>query len=400
MTKSIFLRSLLAASALAALPFTAPSARAAAGDILETNEGNVIRIRPFGGTPTTFVSGLSNPKGIVCDGLGRAFVADGDTGNIVVFTLPDGTGNTYVSGLSSPIGLAFDTAGNLYVAESGSGKIIKFDRNRVKTTYATGVGAAAGLGFDNSGNLFVADFDGGKVYKIAPDGTKTTFGTGLDHPAGVAVDGMNNIFVAESETGVIFIYTPDGTRSTFTTGLDRPFGIAFEEGGTLVVADNGNGATVRVGLDGTRSTIFASEFNTPQFLAIEPAPHQLLNVSTRGLVQSGENVLIAGFVVGGTGPIGTSILVRALGPSLTDFGVTNALPDPVIEVRDASGVLLGSNNNWKDTQEEAITNSHLAPSNDKEAAILIPLHGGAFTAIVGSATGAPGIALVEVYNLQ
>jgi hypothetical protein len=182
--------------------------------------------------------------------------------------------------------------------------------------------------------------------------------------------------------------------------LHRPYGLAFEASGSLVVADNGDGSTFRFSPEGDRQTLFTSNFNTPQFLAVEPAPHQLLNVSTRGLVQGGENVLIAGFVIGGTGQIGTSILVRALGPSLSNFGVTNALPDPVLEVRDASGVLLASNNNWKDTQEEAITNSHLAPSNDKEAAVLIPLHGGAFTAVVGSATGAPGIAVVEVYNLQ
>jgi hypothetical protein len=125
----------------------------------------------------------------------------------------------------------------------------------------------------------------------------------------------------------------------------------------------------------------------------------LLNISTRGLVQSGDNVLIAGFVVGGTGPVGTSILVRALGPSLSAFGISNPLPDPVIELRDASGTLLASNNDWKDTQQAAISATTLAPSNDQESAILITLHGGAFTAIVGSATGAPGTAVVEVYNL-
>ena len=400
MTKTIFLRFLLAVATLAALPFAASTVRGGIGDILETNETNVLRFNPFGGTPLTVAAGFGSPKGIVLDGLGRMFVADASRGNIVVFTLPDATGATYITGLSSPVGLAFDTAGNLYVAESGSGKIQKFDRERIRTTFASNVGNPSGLAFDNAGNLFVADFAGGKIYKVTPDGTQSTFASGLDFPAGVAVDAANNVFVSESETGTIFKYAPDGTRSSFATDLERPFGIAFDGAGNLAVADNGSGGTFRYSPDGVRATLFSSEFNTPQFLAVEPAPHQVLNVSTRGLVQGGENVLIAGFTVGGNGPVGTSILVRALGPSLTQLGVVNVVSDPVLELHDASGALLASNNNWRETQEEAIAATQLQPPNDKEAAILIPLHGGAFTAVVGTATGVAGIAVVDVYNLQ
>jgi len=131
----------------------------------------------------------------------------------------------------------------------------------------------------------------------------------------------------------------------------------------------------------------------------QAANSQLAQISTRGLVQGGNDVLIAGFVVGGTGPVGTSILVRALGPSLSAFGISNPLADPVIELRDASGTLIASNNDWKDTQGSAISVTTLQPTDDHESAILTSLHGGAFTAIVGSATGAPGTAVVEVYNL-
>ncbi len=98
--------------------------------------------------------------------------------------------------------------------------------------------------------------------------------------------------------------------------------------------------------------------------------------------------------------MGTNIVVRALGPSLSALGVGNALPDPVIELRDASGTLIAFNNNWKDSQQEAIMNTGLAPTNDNESAIVTSLNGGAFTAIVSSATGETGTALVEVYNLQ
>ena len=400
MTKTTFLRSLLAVAALATTSFLANTAHGAVGDILETNEGNVLRFRTVGATPSTVATGMSNPKGIVFDGLGRFYVADEDRGSVIVFSLPGGAGSTFVSGLDSPVGLAFDVSGNLYIAESGSGNVIQIPKGGGKTTFATGLGGPAGLAFDNGGNLYVADFSGGKVYKIAPDGTRTTFATGLNLPAGLAADGAGNLFVADSGSGTIFKYAPDGSRTSFATGLGRPFGIALEANGSLVVADNEEGATVRYSATGTRSLIFSSDFNTPEFLAIEPAPHSLLNISTRGLVMSGDNVLIAGFFVGGTGPVGTNVVVRALGPSLTALGVGNALPDPVIELRDASGTLLGSNNNWKDSQQEAIMNTGLAPTNDNESAIVTSLHGGAFTAIVGSATGETGTAVVEVYNLQ
>jgi sugar lactone lactonase YvrE len=401
MTKTTFLRSLLAAVALAALPFGASTLRAATGDILETNEGNIIRIKPTGGTPSTFATNFTNPKGLVFDGNGHLYVADPGKNAVVVFTVPDGTGSTFASGLNSPTGVALDTDGNLYVSEAGSGNILKFSpADNSKTTFASNVGASAGLTFDTNGNLFAADFNGGKINKFTPDGTQSTFASGLNHPAGLAVDSEGNVFEADSGSGSIFKFAPDGTKTTFATGLSRPYGLAFEANGNLIVADNEEGATLRFTPSGAKSSLFQSDFNTPQFVAVEPAQHKLLNISARGLVLGGNDVLIGGFVVGGNGPVGTSILVRALGPSLSALGVSNPLPDPVVELRDASGTLIASNNNWKDTQETAISLTKLQPTDDNEAAILISLHGGAYTAVVGTATGETGTAVVEVYNLQ
>jgi len=400
MTKPTFLRSLLTAVTLAAAPFLAIDAHGATGDILETNEGNILRFRTPGATPATFAGGLSNPKGIVFDGAGRLYVADAGRNSIIVYKLPDGAGATFVSGLSSPVGLAFDTAGSLYVAEAGTGNVFKYAQDGTKTTVGTGLGGPAGLAFDNSGNLFVADFSGGKIYKIPPGGTQSTFATGLNLPAGLAVDSAGNLFAADSGSGMIFKFAPDGTKSTFVSGLDTPYGLAFEANGNLIVADNQAGATIRYTPAGVKTVIFSSDFNTPQFVAVEPAPHQLLNISTRGLVQSGDDVLIAGFFVGGTGPVGTSIVVRALGPSLSALGVANSLPDPVLEVRDSAGTLIGFDNDWKDSQQDAIANTGLAPTDDHESAFLTTLHGGAYTAIVRSASPATGTVVVEVYNLQ
>jgi sugar lactone lactonase YvrE len=401
MTKPTFLRPLVAAIALATAAFLTSNVHAAVGDIYETNEGNILVFRAGVATAATFATGLSNPKGIVFDGNGRMYVADAGRGAVISFGLPSGTGSTYVSGLSSPVGVALDLAGNLYVGESATGNILKFAADRTKTTFATGLGGPAGLAFDNAGNLFVADFSGGKVLKVTPAGAVSTFATGLNLPAGLAFDNAGNLFVADSGTGTILKFTPGGTKSTFATGLGRPYGIAFERNGNLVVADNEDGATLRFNPEGVKTTIFQSDFNTPQFVAIEPAQHHLLNISTRGLVQSGDDVLIAGFFIGGTGPVGTTVAIRALGPSLTPLGVTNALPDPVLELRDSSGTLIASNNNWKDTQETLIKGSYanLAPTNDAESVIVATLRGGAFTAIVRSATAATGTALVEVYHV-
>ena len=399
MTNPTFFRSLLAATIATSSLVTQAWA---VGDVFETNEGNLLRLSVIqGAAPSTLNSDFTNPKGLVFDGNGHLYVADAGKNAVIVFPVPYTAGTTYLSNLNSPTGLAFDKAGNLYVSEAGSGDILKFAPDKTKTTFAAATGASSGLIFDNNGNLFSSDFSGGKIYKFSPDGaTKTTFASGLSFPAGLAFDSAGNLFEADSESGTVNKFTPDGTKTSFVTGLGRPFGIAFDLNGNLIIADNANGATLRVSPAGNKQTLFESDFNTPQFVAIEPAQHLLLNLSTRGFTQGGDDVLIAGFVIGGTGPVGTTVLIRALGPSLADFGITNPLADPVIELRDASGTLLASNNDWKDSQEAAITQTHLNPTNDRESALLTVLRGGAFTAIVGSATGAPGTTVLEVYNVQ
>ena len=294
------------------------------------------------------------------DGRGRFYVADAGKNSIIGFTLPDVEGTTFANGLSSPVGLAFNASGILFAAEAGSGNIINFTPDGTKATFATGLSGPAGLAFDPSGNLFVADFTAGTVFKFTKAGAKSTFATGMKLPAGVAVDNAGNVFVSESGSGTIFKFAPDGTKTSFVTGLSRPYGLAFDASGNLVVADNGAGATLIFAPDATKTTIFTSKFNTPQFVAVEPAPHQLLNVSTRGLVMTGDNVLIAGFVVAGTGPVGTNVVVRALGPSLATLGIANPLADPTLELRDASGTLIASNNDWKDTQETILSGDNVA----------------------------------------
>jgi cyclophilin family peptidyl-prolyl cis-trans isomerase len=124
----------------------------------------------------------------------------------------------------------------------------------------------------------------------------------------------------------------------------------------------------------------------------------LLNISTRGQVGVDPNALIGGFILGGTES--KQILVRAIGPSLTQFGVPNALVDPTLELRNAQGGLVDSNDDWTNSpQKTQIENSGLAPTNTREAAVVQNLAAGQYTAVVHGANGGTGIGSVEVYQL-
>jgi hypothetical protein len=124
------------------------------------------------------------------------------------------------------------------------------------------------------------------------------------------------------------------------------------------------------------------------------------NVSGRALVQTGTNVLIAGFIVGNNNGA-ARVVIRGIGPSLIQSGVTNPLPDPTLELHDNNGALLMANDNWQDNPAMAgqISASGLAPSNPLESAVLTGLLPGTYTAIVAEKNGGSGIGVVEVYNL-
>lgn len=131
-----------------------------------------------------------------------------------------------------------------------------------------------------------------------------------------------------------------------------------------------------------------------------PDPAQAINLSTRLLVQTGSNVGIGGFIITGTVP--KHVLIRAVGPSLTSFGILNVLADPVLELHGPGSFATVSNDNWQDdpTQASAILATGIPPANDVESAIDATLEPGAYTAIVKGANNTSGVALVEVYDLS
>ena len=124
----------------------------------------------------------------------------------------------------------------------------------------------------------------------------------------------------------------------------------------------------------------------------------LANISTRGRVETDDNVMIGGFIISAGGS--TKILLRAIGPSLSKSGISDALRDPVLELHDGEGNLISKNDNWRSPHQAAIVATGIPPTDDREAALVATLPPGNYTAVVRGQGDSTGVALVEVYNLD
>jgi hypothetical protein len=149
--------------------------------------------------------------------------------------------------------------------------------------------------------------------------------------------------------------------------------------------------------------------NTGGIYCAQPAsvPARLGNISTRAFVQTGDDVMIGGFIVQGTEP--KRVIIRAIGPELTQYGVANALANPTLELHNRAGALIASNDNWRTTiiggiitsdQVLDILRSGHAPGDGRECAIIADLPPGNYTAIVEGVNNSTGVALAEVYDLN
>ncbi len=388
---------------------------------------------------------------------GDLYVADSQSDSIFKYA-PDGSRITFASGLNQPVALAFDRDGNLFVADSGSCScleppcdcppsiIYKFTPSGSQSTFATlGPFFPLPMAFDGAGNLFVSDSL--QILKFAPDGTQSIFAPDVANVWSLAFDRKGNVYAGLCGTGSdeILKFASDGSRSTFVT-FSGPSqcttALAFDSEGNLF-AKRGD-AIVKITSDGSSTTTFASgEFQsnslafdaggnlfagltafkstdpalvmfTPEgmqttfafgpllsaALAFEPVTEKLRNISARGLVGAGDDVLIGGFIVGGNALANNAVVVRAIGPSLSQAGVSNALADPTLELHDLSGALIASNDDWQDTQEDLIVASGLPPTDPSESAIYATLPAGSYTAVVRGAGDTTGTALVEVYSIS
>ena len=134
---------------------------------------------------------------------------------------------------------------------------------------------------------------------------------------------------------------------------------------------------------------------------LSPAvPEKLANISTRAFVDTGDNIVIAGFILGGQNGA-DRIIVRGIGPSLAVVGVINALADPRLELRDSNGALLIADNNWQDNPAQAaqLIAAGLAPTDNLESGIVATLPPGLYTALLAGVNNGTGVGLVEVYDL-
>jgi hypothetical protein len=171
----------------------------------------------------------------------------------------------------------------------------------------------------------------------------------------------------DDREAVIVASLPPGAYTAILTGKNQSTGVGLVE-----VYDNNQGANA-----------------------------QLANISTRGYVQTGNNVMIGGFILGGI-PNNTRVALRGVGPSLAQFGLSPVLADPTLELHDSNGATLVANDDWQSDAVSAaqLTAAGLGLSNAKEPGIFTSLPPGAFTAILAGKNGGVGIGLVELYNLH
>jgi hypothetical protein len=205
--------------------------------------------------------------------------------------------------------------------------------------------------------------------------------------------------------GAILMLPPNSMRSGDPDeATPIPANLAFASNGAGGVSVDGVARTTNFGVipnvaDGAHSlTVGANSFATV------PPPASALNIATRLPVGAGQNVLIGGFII--VGPTPKRVLIRALGPSLPLAG---SLADPLLEVHDGTGAIVATNNNWRTTSVGGLIPSNqvvelhsttIPPARDEEAALIVNLNPGAYTAVVGGANGSTGIGLVEVYDLD
>src|SRR5436190_4607996 len=258
---------------------------------------------------------------------------------------------------------------------------------------------------------FVARLDGGGAYQVyvmnangsnptrltaesaeafqpawSPDGTKVAYATSTGNIYVISAYGTNRTRLTNMGTDSHPAWSPDGTKIAF----NRTVGTSSLD----IFVMNANGSN-QIPITNTAGA------NAPEWqrVAATPAPAaQALNLSTRMRVLTGDNVGIGGFVV--TGIVPKQVLLRAIGPSLAQSSVPDALADPVLELHGPTGFATITNDNWRETQEAAIMATGIPPSNDLESAIVATLDGGSYTAIVRGKNNTTGVGLIEAYDLN
>jgi len=322
--------------------------------------------------------------------------------------------------------------GKYFFGDLCSGWIRLFDPSTgTASGFATGISTLVDLQVGPDGCLYYLTQSSGQVFRVAATAAqplnisvRSRVGTGND----VLICGFINTGTAAKKV-IVRALGPSLQQSGVTDALADPV-LELHAGDGSVLATNNNwkentaqqqqditnnqlappndleSAIVSTLSPGNYTAIVKGQGNGTGVGLLEvydvdrTSASRLGNVSGRALVQSGSNVLISGFIVGNN-PGAAKVIVRGLGPSLTQVGVTNPLPDPTLELHDNNGAIVVADDNWQDNASQAaqISASGLAPANPAESAVATSLLPGMYTAIVAGKSGATGIGVVEVYNL-
>jgi ELWxxDGT repeat protein len=244
-----------------------------------------------------------------------------------------------------------------------------------------------------NGTLFFSANNGTNGFELwKSDGTEAGTVLVKDINPGAA---NSSPFSPTNVGGTLFFTTNDGTNGRELWKSDGT------EAGTVLVKDinSGVGDSGPLHLTNLSGTLFfsADDGSTgTELYALHVASPALSNISTRGVVETGDFVMIAGFIIR-TGP--KRVLIRALGPTLDQFSVPDTLDDPNLTIFDGP-TQIATNDNWKDSQQTEIEATGLPPGFDPESAVILELEPGPYTAIVSGVGATTGVAIVEVFELE
>jgi hypothetical protein len=219
----------------------------------------------------------------------------------------------------------------------------------------------------------------------------------------VGVQGALTDTTIELHQGNSTLATNDNWRINDQTGQSQEAAI---QATTIPPTNDLESALVATLNPGAYTAILAGKNQTVGIGVVEvydldqAANSKLANISSRGFVDTGDNAMIGGLIVGGAGGGAAKVIVRGLGPSLGSVGVQGALADTSLELHDGNGTTIATNDNWKDSQQGDIQATTIPPSNDLDSAIVRTLVPGNYTAVLRGVNNGTGIGLVEVYNLQ
>ncbi|HEY0369826.1 MAG TPA: PQQ-dependent sugar dehydrogenase [Chthoniobacterales bacterium] len=339
----------------------------------------------YRGTAVTALEG----KYVFADYLHRLFYADLASGSIQQMRIDSGALDTFVQGLAT------DVNGELYVlGSSGAGnlggvsKIVPVTPKQALTNYSTRANVKTGDGVTIAG--IIINGSAPKTVAIRALGPSLKF-NGQPLPGRLA-----NPFLELHDSAGAVIDSNDNWMTHPRAQELRNANRAPEDpldAAIVATLDPGSYTAIMRGVNGANGIGLVELYDIDS-----SAPANAVNMSGRARVETGDNVTIGGFIVAGSNS--QRVLVRGIGPSLTAFGVTDALENPMLDLYNASGTKLATNDNWRSDQAQEINDAGLAPNDDAEAALVRTFTPGAYTAVLSGVGNTTGIGLIEIYLLS